>query len=167
MIRLRHPDARSVNRRVSSRTIAAELEWGRRKLSRAGKTRPEVWALSIWATLSAEKPGTVWLKRMESTPSDEQVRRYRRATALYADGAPFQSAVGLAEFRHLRLTVTPDVLIPRVETEELVTHVLGWAMHRNQPWGMAADIGTGSGAIALALATEGKFERIIATDISP
>jgi release factor glutamine methyltransferase len=104
---------------------------------------------------------------MESTPSGDQVRRYRRATALYADGAPFQSAVGLAEFRNLRLTVTPDVLIPRVETEELVTHVLDWARQNNGPWGVAADVGTGSGAIALALATEGNFERIIATDISP
>ena len=167
MIRSRRPDARRVSGRVGSRTIAAELEWGRRKLSRAGKPRPETWALSIWAALAAEKPGTVWLKRMESTPSSEQVRRYRQATALYADGAPFQSAVGLAEFRTLRLAVTRDVLIPRVETEELVTHVLDWAKNTRGSWGVAADVGTGSGAIALALATEGNFEQIIATDISP
>src|SRR5262249_6402943 len=142
MIRSRRPDVRRASRRVGARTIAAELEWGRRKLSRAGKTRPEMWALSIWAALSAEKPGAVWLKRMESAPSTEQVRRYRRATSLYADGAPFQSAVGLAEFRNLRLAVTRDVLIPRVETEELVTHVLDWAKANQKSWGVAADIGT-------------------------
>ena len=165
MIRSPRPDVRRVNRRPGTRTIAAELEWGRRKLDRAGKVRPEMWALAIWSTLSAEKAGAVWLKRMESIRSTEQVRRYRRATALYADGAPFQSAVGLAEFRFLRLAVTRDVLIPRAETEELVTHVLDWATNEGR-WGIAADIGTGTGAIALALATEGKFDRVIATDIS-
>lgn len=76
-------------------------------------------------------------------------------------GAPFAYAVGRAAFRHLTLDVDERVLIPRQETEVLVECILDRAQH-----GVAIDIGTGSGAIALALATEGHFSRVIATDIS-
>jgi release factor glutamine methyltransferase len=78
-------------------------------------------------------------------------------------GAPFAYAVGRAAFRHLTLLVDERVLIPRVETEELVELVLGLGIPAG---GTAIDIGTGSGAIALALAMEARFDRIVATDIS-
>jgi release factor glutamine methyltransferase len=78
-------------------------------------------------------------------------------------GAPFAYAVGRAAFRHLTLMVDERVLIPRVETEELVDLVLALGLPAG---GTAIDIGTGSGAIALALAMEARFDRIIATDIS-
>ena len=78
-----------------------------------------------------------------------------------ASGAPFAYAVGRAAFRHLTLDVDERVLIPRQETEMLVECILARTQH-----GVAIDIGTGSGAIALALATEGHFTRVIATDVS-
>jgi release factor glutamine methyltransferase len=81
----------------------------------------------------------------------------RRAT-----GMPFAYAVRRAAFRHLTLNVDERVLIPRQETELLVDLVLG---ARPAPGGVVADVGTGSGAIALALASEGNFDRIIATDV--
>ena len=83
-------------------------------------------------------------------------------------GAPFAYAVGTAPFRYLSLIVDERVLIPRPETEILVGEVLDRmaASFGNRGWGTAADIGTGSGAIALALASEGRFERVIATDAS-
>lgn len=77
-------------------------------------------------------------------------------------GMPFAYAVGSSTFRHLTLRVDPRVLIPRPETEMIVDLVI--AVTRNS--GAVADVGTGSGAIALALAAEGAFERVIATDIS-
>src|SRR5581483_7272493 len=80
------------------------------------------------------------------------------------DGAPFAYAVGRAAFRHLTLDVDPRVLIPRQETEVLVEAVLEWV--GSADGGVAVDIGTGSGAIALALASEGPFARVIATDVS-
>lgn len=77
---------------------------------------------------------------------------------------PLQYIEGEAAFRDLRLRVDSRVLIPRPETELLVDEVLAWARGRS---GLRAlDVGTGSGAIALSLAAEGPFERIVATDLS-
>jgi release factor glutamine methyltransferase len=84
------------------------------------------------------------------------------AVARRTRGAPLQYAVQRAAFRHLYLHVDPRVLIPRPETEELVA----LALARVSRGALAIDIGTGSGAIALSLATEGRFERVIATDLS-
>ena len=88
-------------------------------------------------------------------------RGAQHAAQRRARGAPFAYAVGRAAFRHLTLDVDERVLIPRQETEQLVEEVLG----RGLSGGVAVDVGTGSGAIALALATEGRFERVIATDV--
>ena len=93
---------------------------------------------------------------------DARSRGARVAAAAIRAGTPFAYAVGTAAFRHLTLRVDPRVLIPRPETEMLVDLALGATGGR----GVVADIGTGSGAIALALAAEGRFERIIATDLS-
>jgi release factor glutamine methyltransferase len=79
-------------------------------------------------------------------------------------GAPLAYAIGRAAFRHLTLDVDERVLIPRPETEQLVDLVLEALV--DLPGGVAIDVGTGSGAIALALATEGAFSRVYGTDLS-
>ena len=91
------------------------------------------------------------------------VEEARQAAAARARGAPFAYAVGRAAFRYLTLAVDDRVLIPRQETEVLVDLVLEAEQGGR---GTLVDVGTGSGAIALALATEGNFERVIATDVS-
>ena len=91
------------------------------------------------------------------------VEEARQAAAARARGAPFAYAVGRAAFRYLTLAVDDRVLIPRQETEVLVDLVLEAEQGGR---GTLVDLGTGSGAIALALATEGNFERVIATDVS-
>lgn len=85
------------------------------------------------------------------------LRRAKREPLQYIDGE--------AHFRDLRLAVDRRVLIPRPETEVLVDEVLSWARGREAL--TALDVGTGSGAIALALATEGPFARVVATDVQP
>jgi release factor glutamine methyltransferase len=91
------------------------------------------------------------------------VARARAAAARRRKGMPFAYAVGRAAFRHLTLEVDERVLIPRPETELLVDLVLSAT---DGGAGLAIDVGTGCGAIALALATEGRFERVVGTDIS-
>lgn len=95
----------------------------------------------------------------------EIIRAANIAAEKLGRGAPFAYAVGVASFRHLNLTVDERVLIPRPETEVLVGEILD-RMQSRSDWGTAIDIGTGSGAIALSLASEGRFAKVIATDAS-
>ena len=78
---------------------------------------------------------------------------------------PLQYILGHTAFRDMELRVDRRALIPRPETESLVEEVLAWASSRGGPLS-ALDIGTGSGAIALSLAKEGTFARVLATDTS-
>lgn len=90
--------------------------------------------------------------------------RAQLAMARRVMGAPLAYAVGRASFRNLTLDVDERVLIPRPETEQLVELVL--EATRGTQGGVAVDVGTGSGAIAISLAAEGRFNRVHATDIS-
>ena len=99
----------------------------------------------------------------EITP-DEQLR-YEEALTQRSKGVPTQYITGHQEFWGLDLIVTPAVLIPRPETEHLIETVLPLAKPLKSP--KIADVGTGSGAIALALARELPDAEIHATDISP
>ena len=92
------------------------------------------------------------------------LERARAAADTRLRGAPLAYAVGRANFRHLTLEVDERVLIPRPETEQLVETVLEETAGLSG--GIAIDVGTGSGAIALALAAEGSFSRVYGTDVS-
>jgi release factor glutamine methyltransferase len=98
-----------------------------------------------------------------SDASPDVARSVIRAAMKRASGMPLAYAVGRASFRHLSLDVDERVLIPRVETEVLVDRVLERCTPKTRT---IADIGTGSGAIALSLAFEAEFERVFATDVS-
>ena len=78
-----------------------------------------------------------------------------------AAGEPLAHVTGRAGFRHLTLASDRRALIPRPETEGLVELVLARA-----PTGRVADVGTGSGCIALSLAAEGSYEQVVGLDIS-
>ena len=81
-----------------------------------------------------------------------------------ASGEPFQYVMGQTEFCGLTFKVTPEVLIPRPETEELVCRII--AENKNRSGLSVLDIGTGSGAIAVTLAKELPDARVTALDVS-
>ncbi len=96
--------------------------------------------------------------------STEELDAFRTLVRRRLRHEPIQYIVGEAPFRQLMLRVDSRVLIPRPETEILVGAVLAWA--KGRPGLEVLDMGTGSGAIALSLAHEGDFQRIVATDVS-
>lgn len=120
---------------------------------------------AVWAAVSGLSRGEAWLRRDAPKPP-ALVARFEQAMAELRRGVPFAHAVGTAAFRTLELKIDSRALIPRPETEGLVELVLR-ATGSRQRCGMAADIGTGSGCIALSLAIEGNFDRIVAVERSP
>jgi release factor glutamine methyltransferase len=94
----------------------------------------------------------------------DAIKRYRELLARRVRGEPLAYLTGEREFWSLLLTVTPDVLVPRPETELAVERCLALGP---QDSCAAADLGTGSGAIALALAHERPQWRLWACDRSP
>jgi release factor glutamine methyltransferase len=92
------------------------------------------------------------------------VARFETLCARRAAGEPVAYLLGRREFWSLDFEVTPAVLVPRPETELLVERALAL---QSESAADVADLGTGSGAIAIALALERPAWRITATDVSP
>ncbi|MFN0084211.1 MAG: peptide chain release factor N(5)-glutamine methyltransferase [Blastocatellia bacterium] len=97
----------------------------------------------------------------------EQVSTHRQLIARRAAGEPLQYITGHQEFFGLDFEVTPDVLIPRPETELIIEEALRIAEEDELRHPVILDIGTGSGCVALAIARELPEARVIAADISP
>src|SRR2546423_1182621 len=108
----------------------------------------------------------------EESVSDADAQRYSALLARRAAGEPTQHLTGKQEFWGLEFEVTPDVLIPRPETEHVIEVALdriGLRGRRQITRGAGlhiADVGTGSGCIAVALAKELPEATLYATDIS-
>jgi len=108
----------------------------------------------------------IWLlAHPEAELTEAEVASFLTLTARRAGGEPAQYLTGTQEFFGLELRVTPAVLIPRPETEHLVEAALAWSKTQIKPLRFL-DIGTGSGAIAIAIAANEPAAEIIATDIS-
>lgn len=105
------------------------------------------------------------ITRQQTALTGEQWRRLQSLLARRRQGEPVAYLTGTREFWSLELNVTPATLIPRPETELLVEKALE-QIPREARWTIA-DLGTGSGAIALAVAKERPRCRVIATDSSP
>lgn len=115
------------------------------------------------------KSRTELLIAPEREVPDSVAGDFMRYIELRAAGMPVAYLTGEREFMSLPFFVGPDVLIPRPETELLVERVLGFLeewFRKGQRDALVADVGTGSGAIAVSLACYEPRARAIATDIS-
>jgi release factor glutamine methyltransferase len=98
--------------------------------------------------------------------SPEQVSEYEALVARRLAGVPVAYLVGHKEFFGLEFAVTPDVLIPRPDTEVLIETALALAPSLSAPLRIA-DVGCGSGAITVSLAVHLPHTSVMAVDISP
>jgi release factor glutamine methyltransferase len=135
------------------------IEEATEQLRQAGLTEPRRQAVRLWRELERARAGDQLLD--DRAIDREQAGAFRQAAQRLSVGEPFAHVTGWTGFRHLTLRSDRRALIPRPETEGLVDLLLQRV--RN---GIVADIGTGTGCIALSLAQEGAFSRVIATDIS-
>lgn len=100
----------------------------------------------------------------EALVGDDDAERFRSLVAARAGGRPLAYIIGEHEFWSLPLTVTPDTLIPRPDTETLVETALACSLPEQA---RVLDVGTGSGAVALALAHERPGWRVTGSELSP
>lgn len=112
--------------------------------------------------LALDVPRAWLLAHGEQRPDEAALARFDTLLARRLAGEPMAYLRGRQGFWSLELDVTPDVLVPRPETERLVE----LALARMGASGRLVDLGTGSGAIALALASERPNWKIVATDCS-
>lgn len=154
-------EPRSTAASVGVRELLVELAG--RLASAPAIRQPEAEARELLAALLDEP--RCWPNLHAEASLDGSMREGAlEAVAKRVLGAPLAYCVGKAAFRHMTLEVDERVLIPRPETEQLVDVAL--SLVGPTSGGVAVDVGTGSGAIALALATEAAFDRVIATDVS-
>lgn len=100
----------------------------------------------------------------ETAVDDQAWERCLALARRRVSGEPLQYVLGYTDFFGLRIRVTPDVLIPRPETEQLVEHVLAHVAVVERP--RLLDIGTGSGCIALAVQSRIPSARLWAFDLT-
>ena len=117
-----------------------------------------------------ETSRTALLTHPECSLTAGQLARYRRLVRRRASGYPLPYLTGRVEFYGLEFEVTPDVLIPRPETETLVELALAphsSSTHPSSTHLLIADVGTGCGCIAVSLAVHLPNATIYAIEISP
>jgi len=104
--------------------------------------------------------------RHDAVPDDAARTAFREMVRQAAEHKPIAYLIGRKEFYSLEFEVTPDVLIPRPETEVLVSRAIDWCHGRAAERIHCLDIGTGSGCIAIALAAHVPRAHVTATDVS-
>lgn len=145
--------------------VDAAVAWGASRLTDAGVEAPRRTATWLLEHAVGITPTAV-IAYPERMLEDGERADYVDAVERRASGVPLQHIVGEQEFHGLAFDVTPDVLIPRPETEILVDAAIErWkACGRDGEW--IVDVGAGSGCIPVVLALECAGARVAAVDVS-
>lgn len=149
--------------RLIGTTIGAALDEARRALASVSETASLDAQLLLAQSIGTDR--TWILAHPEAPLAQAYSAGFRRGVERCARGEALPYVLGWWEFYGRRFQVTRDVLIPRPETEGLVEAAVRLLRTRPGPW-RCADVGTGSGCIAITLAIECPTARIMATDIS-
>lgn len=147
---------------IGASTVGDAIDEALRRL-RPITERPRLEAEVLLAHLLG-RTRVALLAHPEIPLTETRLRRYFALVDRRAEGEPLPYLTGEIEFFGLPFTVTPEVLIPRPETEQLVDLALRWM--KSHPVQEVVDVGTGSGCIAVALAVRAPDVRIYATDLS-
>lgn len=146
-------------------TVRRLLDWTGQYLARASLGEPRLAAEVLLAHVLG--CGRVQLyARFDQPVADEQRAAYRQLVRRAAAGEPIAYLTGEKEFYSLPIAVTPEVMVPRPETELLVDAALAAAREAGGParlW----DVCTGSGCVAVAAATYAEQLAVLATDLWP
>jgi release factor glutamine methyltransferase len=145
-------------------TVRNRLDDAVARLALAGVENPRVDAEWLLAGALGVTRGRL-VALVDQAIEEEAAERYQAWIERRAHREPLQYVLGTQAFRDLTLRVGPDVLVPRPETEMLVS----WALELLPPHGrhpVVLDVGTGSGCIACALAHERPDARVVAVDAS-
>ncbi|KQQ68912.1 peptide chain release factor N(5)-glutamine methyltransferase [Microbacterium sp. Leaf320] len=148
-------------------SLASAVHAAARRLAEAGVSDPLVDAELLAGHILGARRGEVQAAviRGDVIPDDAAVAFDALVTRRSAR-EPLQHITGTAPFRHLELAVGPGVFVPRPETETVVQYAIDALLGSASPEPIGVDLGTGSGAIALAMATEVPHSRIFATELS-
>ena len=142
-------------------TIAGSLRMAAQLLCERSDS-PQLDAEVLLGGLLGATRAALKLRSDETLGADIEIA-YRELIVRRAGGVPVAYLTGIREFWSLRLKVTPAVLVPRPETELLVEQALELLVGGPRA---VLDLGTGSGAIALAVASERRDARVVGVDIS-
>lgn len=145
-------------------TITESLKWAAASLRSAGIAQPEREAASLMM-FTLDRDRTFLIAHSEYELSSNESRLFESHISRRSSREPFQHIVGKQEFYGLDFEVSPDVLIPRPETEMLVETAIDLLRDIRDPF--FCDIGTGSGCVAVSILHELKDSRALAVDISP
>lgn len=148
---------------LPSLTVMEALAFGSEYLARRGKSGSIESELLVRHVLGVSRAELYRDPYRELTP--EQADSLAGMLDRRKAEEPLQYITGTAAFRDIELQVGPGVLVPRPETEILVSHALDAVASLAQP--LVFDVGTGSGAIAISLALERPDAQLLAVDLSP
>lgn len=148
-------------------TVGRLLAWTTDYLTKHGAGSPRLEAEVLLAHARGSRRIELYTA-FEEEPTAEVRERFRGLVKQRGAGTPVAYLVGKREFYSLEFEVTPDVLVPRPETELLVVALTDRVKQRGAAGGVRiADVGTGSGVLAVCAAKHVRGARVVAVDASP